>query len=148
MAYNAPAGQIMVIGRNGATIDRYAEDGAFISSADLVGESANDVDVDMAPVDLFLNGTFLPQGRLLLVNGESDVAEIYAIDEVTSEVIDTLVTAFGVSHVVGGSYHPHPARSSLSRTTCGVRPITTVWPRSTPGQVRSSRPSRYCPTTT
>lgn len=106
VAYNAPAGQIMVIGCSAATIDRYAEDGTFISSANVVGEGANDVDVDMAPVDLFLNGTFVQQGRLLLINGETDVAEIYAINEVTNEVIDTLVTAFGVSHVVGGSYHP------------------------------------------
>ncbi len=96
----------MVIGCSASTIDRYTEEGTFISSASMVGGAANDVDIDMAPVDLVMNGTFVEQGRLLLVNGEVGVAEIYAIDEVTNVVIDTLVPAFGNSHVVGGSYHP------------------------------------------
>lgn len=106
IAYNSPAGEIMVIGCNASTIDRYAEDGTFISSATMVGGSANDVDIDMSPSDLTLNGTFVAQGQLLLVNGETGAAEIYAIDEATNQVIDTLGAGFGDSHVVGGSYHP------------------------------------------
>ncbi len=106
IAYNSPDGEIMVIGCSASVIDRYTEDGTFISSTDVVGEAANDVDIDMSPVDLTLNGTFVAQGQLLLVNGENGVAEIYAIDEATNEVIDTLVPGFGNSHVVGGSYHP------------------------------------------
>lgn len=105
IAYNAPDGEIMVIGCSASVIDRYTEAGTFLSSADVVGEGANDVDIDMAPADLVMNGTFVAQGQLLLVNGEVGVAEVYAIDEVTNEVIDTLVSGFGVSHVVGGSYH-------------------------------------------
>lgn len=96
----------MVIGCNASTIDRYAEDGTFISSATMAGESANDVDIDMSPADLVMNGTFVAQGQLLLVNGETGAADIYAIDEGTNAVIDTLVAGFGDSHVVGGSYHP------------------------------------------
>jgi hypothetical protein len=106
IAYNSPAGEIMVIGCNANTIDRYAEDGTFLTSASMVGGTADDVDIDMSPADLTMNGTFVAQGQLLLENGESGVSEIYAIDEVTNEVIDTLVTGFGNSHVVGGSYHP------------------------------------------
>lgn len=106
IAYNSPAGEIMVIGCNASTIDRYAEDGTFISSATMAGESANDVDIDMSPADLVMNGTFVAQGQLLLVNGETGAADIYAIDEGTNAVIDTLVAGFGASHVVGGSYHP------------------------------------------
>ncbi|MBK9073711.1 MAG: T9SS type A sorting domain-containing protein [Flavobacteriales bacterium] len=106
IAYNSPAGEIMVIGCSASTIDRYAEDGTFITSATMVGGSANDVDIDMSPADLTMNGTFVAQGQLLLVNGESGAAEIYAIDEATNQVIDTLVAGFGDSHVVGGSYHP------------------------------------------
>ncbi len=106
VAFNAPDGEIMVIGCSASVIDRYAEDGTFLSSADVIGEGANDVDIDMSPADLVMNGTFVAQGQLLLVNGETDEAEIYAIDEVTNTVIDTLITGFGVSHVVGGSYHP------------------------------------------
>lgn len=106
IAYNSPDGEIMVIGCSAGTIDRYAEDGSFISSATMVGEAANDVDIDMSPVDLVMNGTFVAQGQLLLINGETSVADIYAIDEATNEVIDTLIAGFGDSHVVGGSYHP------------------------------------------
>lgn len=106
IAYNAPDGEVLVIGCSAATIDRYAEDGTFLSAADMIGEEANDVDIDMSPADLMMNGTFVAQGQLLLVNGETDAAEIYAIDEVTNQVIDTLATMFGVSHVVGGAYHP------------------------------------------
>lgn len=106
IAYNAPAGEIMVIGCGASEIDRYAEDGTYISSAPMVGGTANDVDIDMSPADLTMNGTFVAQGQLLLVNGEIDAADIYAIDEETNQVIDTLVPGFGVSHVVGGSYHP------------------------------------------
>ncbi|HQZ44172.1 MAG TPA: T9SS type A sorting domain-containing protein [Flavobacteriales bacterium] len=106
IAYNSPVGEVLVIGCSANTIDRYTEDGTFLTSAAMVGGTANDVDIDMSPTDLMLNGTFVDQGQLLLVNGESGVAEIFAIDEVTNEVIDTLITDYGVSHVVGGSYHP------------------------------------------
>jgi DNA-binding beta-propeller fold protein YncE len=106
IAYNSVAGEVLVIGCFGATIDRYTEAGAFLSAAPIAGESANDVDVDMSPVAFVMNGTAIEQGQLLFMNGETAEADIYAIDEVTMEVIDTLETAFGVSHVVGGSYHP------------------------------------------
>ena len=106
IAYNSTAGEVLVIGCFGATIDRYTEAGAFLSAAPIAGESANDVDVDMSPVAFTMNGTAIDQGQLLFMNGETDAVDIYAIDEVTMAVIDTLETAFGVSHVVGGSYHP------------------------------------------
>ncbi|MEO8067690.1 MAG: hypothetical protein ABI599_08375 [Flavobacteriales bacterium] len=106
IAYNSTAGEVLVIGCFGATIDRYDQSGAFISSAPIAGESANDVDVDMSPVAFVMNGTAVAQGQLLFMNGETDETEIYAIDEATGVVIDTLPTQYGVSHVVGGSYHP------------------------------------------
>ena len=48
----------------------------------------------------------MARGTLLFVNGETGAAEIYAVDKQTGTIIDTLATAFGVSHVVGGAYHP------------------------------------------
>jgi hypothetical protein len=42
---------------------------------------------------------------MLFINGESGVAEVYAVDTATGSVLATLVTAFGNSHVVGGGYH-------------------------------------------
>ena len=106
IAYNSTASEVLVIGCFGATVDRYDQGGVFISSAPVAGGSANDVDVDMSPVAFMMNGTAVAQGQLLFMNGETDETEIYAIDEATGVVIDTLPTQFGVSHVVGGSYHP------------------------------------------
>jgi hypothetical protein len=53
-----------------------------------------------------MNGNTIPQGQLLFINGETDSAEIYAIDNATGTITDTLSTSFGTDHVVGGSYHP------------------------------------------
>jgi hypothetical protein len=55
---------------------------------------------------LTLNAMTVPRGTLLFINGESGVAEIYAVDPGTGAVLDVLVTGFGSSHVVGGGYDP------------------------------------------
>lgn len=70
------------------------------------GEAANDADVEIAPEALVLGSTTVPAGTLLFINGETGVAEIYAIDPATGGVLATLTTGFGASHVVGGAYHP------------------------------------------
>ncbi|MDX1421294.1 MAG: T9SS type A sorting domain-containing protein [Rubricoccaceae bacterium] len=82
----------------------YSTDGTFLGTAPRPGESANDVDVEIAPELLTLNATTIPAGTVLFINGESGPAEIYAIDPDTGTVLDTLATGFGVSHVVGGAY--------------------------------------------
>ncbi len=69
------------------------------------GEIADDSDIDIAPVSFQLAGTMIPQGTLLIINGETDSAEIYAMDPVTGIVLDTLFTSFGNNHVQGGAYH-------------------------------------------
>jgi hypothetical protein len=76
-----------------------------VSSVPRPGESANDVDVEIAPESLMLGSTTIPAGTLLFINGETGPADIYAVDSVTGAVIATLVTSFGSSHVVGGAYH-------------------------------------------
>jgi hypothetical protein len=70
------------------------------------GGSANDADVEIAPEELTLGSTTVPAGTLLFIDGESGPAEIYAVDTVTGSVLATLNTNFGVSHIVGGAYHP------------------------------------------
>lgn len=92
---------------SGATIDGYAADGTFLASLSRPGESANDVDVEIAPEDFTLAATPIPAGTPLFINGESGPAEIYAIDPGTGDVLDTLATEFGVSHVVGGGFDPN-----------------------------------------
>lgn len=106
LAVEPDSGDVWVFACFGATIDGYTSTGAFIRSLPRPGESANDVDLEFAPEELNLGGTIVPRGTLLLINGESGVAEIYGMDPVSGTVLGSLVTAFGVSHVVGGGYDP------------------------------------------
>lgn len=69
------------------------------------GESANDFDLETAPKAFTLGSTLVPAGSLLVINGETGVAEIYALDPTTGATLATLTTGFGASHVVGGAYH-------------------------------------------
>ena len=97
-------GDIWVHGCNSLDIRRYTPQGEFVASVLRPGEITNDVDVTFAPAEMAFANSTIPEGTLLFINGEVDEAEIYAIDKTTGEVIDTLQTAFGVSHVVGGGY--------------------------------------------
>ncbi len=99
-------GDVWVYQCSGATIDAYSSTGTFLTSIPRPGESANDVDIEFAPEDLTLDDASVPLGSLLFINGESGVAEIYAVDKGTGAVLATLVTEFGVGHVVGGGYDP------------------------------------------
>jgi len=98
-------GDLWVYGCSEADVQRYSTAGAFLSAVPRPGESANDVDVEVAPEALTLSSILVPKGSLLFVNGESGAADIYAVDPTTGSVIATLATAFGVGHVVGGAYH-------------------------------------------
>lgn len=104
-------GEVWVYGCSLADVQRYSPAGVYLSAVTRPGESANDVDVELAPVEFTLESTLVGKGSLLFINGETGVAEIYAVDKTSSSVLETLNTAFGVSHVVGGAYHP--GRSSL-----------------------------------
>ena len=91
---------------SGAEVLGFSPDGDPLATVSRPGEAANDVDVMFAPESIVLGESTLPAGTLLFVNGESGPAEIYAVDTATGAVLDTLATAFGTSHVVGGAYHP------------------------------------------
>ncbi len=102
-----PATQdVWVYGCSAADVQHYTAAGAFLSAVTRPGESANDVDVELTPRPLTLGPTPVPSDSLLFINGETGPAEIYAVDKATGSVLATLSTAFGVSHVVGGAYHP------------------------------------------
>lgn len=103
------------------TVDRYTSGGVFVGSVARPGESANDVDVDFTAAPVTLASTSLPAGTLLFVNGETGVADIYALSN-TGTVLATLASGFGVSHVVGGSHHP--GRTSLFMVQDAVPPDT------------------------
>ncbi len=97
---------VWIYGNFDADLRQYSTTGEFLSSIPRPGESANDVDLEFAPEALILAGTPVPKDTLLFINGETDMAEIYAVDKTTGDVLATLVTAFGTDHVVGGTYHP------------------------------------------
>ncbi len=105
VAYDPGAGGVWVYPCFGADIQRYSPTGTYLGAVARPGESANDVDLEIAPTGLQLGATQVPQGALLFINGETGVAEIYALDATTGAVLGSLVTAFGNSHVVGGAYH-------------------------------------------
>jgi hypothetical protein len=90
----------------GSEIDHYASDGSFLGSLPRPGGSANDVDLDVLSVPMMLAGVSIPAGTLLFFDGESGACEVYATDPITGTVLASLVTAFGMSHVVGGCYAP------------------------------------------
>ena len=105
VGYDAAESTVWVYVCSSEDIEGYSTDGTLLESIEAPGEDANDVDVDVASVSFQLNDTELPAGTLLFTNGETDEADIYAVDASANAVPATLVTAFGNSHVVGGAYH-------------------------------------------
>lgn len=113
LGFDQTDGNVWLYGCSDATVQRYSSAGVFQSSVPRPGESANDVDVEFAPAAFTLNATLVPKGSLLFINGETGPADIYAVDKTSGAVIASLATSFGVSHVVGGAYHPSLARFFL-----------------------------------
>ncbi|MBT9596701.1 MAG: hypothetical protein IV094_12010 [Vitreoscilla sp.] len=103
--YDAKRKQVWAYADFSTTMARYSRAGALQTTVPITGGTANDADVEVARVDFTMNGTKVKAGTPLFVNGESGVAEIYALDRDTGAVLATLVTAFGASHVVGGAHH-------------------------------------------
>jgi Ca2+-binding RTX toxin-like protein len=105
-AFDPATDSVWVYGDFDADLRRYSRTGTFLSSIPRPGEAANDADLTVAPVAFTLGTTPVPAGTLVFINGETGTAEIYAVDKDTGAVLATLSTAFGVNHVIGGSYHP------------------------------------------
>lgn len=105
-AHDPASGRVWTYGNFDPTIASFDASGSFITAFPRPGEAADDADLEIAPEAIQLGTTALPAGTLLFINGESGVAEVYALHPDTGAVLATLVTGFGVSHVVGGAYHP------------------------------------------
>jgi hypothetical protein len=106
IGYHPDSSHVWVYGCNANTIQCYDISGNLLNSFAPPGGLANDVDIEIAPAEILFHVSIILQGQLLFINGESDAAEIYAINNYTGDVIDTVSAQFGNSHVVGGSYHP------------------------------------------
>jgi hypothetical protein len=89
----------------GAGIFVYDRSGQQISTLDRPGEIADFFDIEVASQSFQMNNTLIPQGSLLIINGETDVAEIYALDPVNGTLLAELTSAYGNSSVVGGTYN-------------------------------------------
>jgi len=105
IGYDSETSSLWIYGCSFVTIENYDHSGNLLNTFNSPGGAANDVDVEISPEELTLNTSTIAQGHILFVNGESNTAEIYAIDNSTGNIVDTLDAQFGNSHVVGGSYH-------------------------------------------
>jgi hypothetical protein len=104
-AFDNGTDTVWIYGGFAGDLRQYSSAGTFQSSIDQPGESADDFDLDLVPAAFSLAGTPIPAHTMLAVNGESGVAEVYAVDKSSGAVLATLTTNFGLSHVVGGTYH-------------------------------------------
>ncbi|MFI5172655.1 MAG: T9SS type A sorting domain-containing protein [Chitinophagales bacterium] len=102
IGYDADSNFVWIYGCFSEGITRYTADGVFSHNVNTAGGIANDVDLEITTYAFELGGTTIPKGQLLFINGEEGPAEIYAIN-LDNTITDTLVTNFGVDHVVGGS---------------------------------------------
>jgi hypothetical protein len=106
IGYHGDSAHIWIYGCNDDVIQCYSPAENFIKELSAPGGAANDVDLEIAPEEILFDESIIPQGQLLFINGEDGAAEIYAIDNSTGNVIDTLPAQFGTGHIVGGAYHP------------------------------------------
>lgn len=106
LGFDHSTGDVWTYPDSAAVLRHYSPAGVLLGTVPRPGEAANDADVEVTVGALTLAGVALPDATLLFINGETNAAEVYAIDKVTGAVLATLNTSFGVSHVVGGAHHP------------------------------------------
>lgn len=94
--------QLYVYPAFGSAVQRMDRLGNLLGTLPRQGEAADDFDLDVAAIAFRLKDTWVPQGSLLLFNGETGPTEVYALDPNSGAVLSQLTTAFGDSHVVGG----------------------------------------------
>lgn len=135
LGFDNSADEVWVYGEFLGMIHSYSRAGEFIRSIERPGEAANDVDLDVAGGPMTLGEVAIPSGTLLMINGESGVAEIYAIDISSGQVLAAKATDFGMSHVVGGAFHAkrqtffmvqdrQPAGSENDSVVAEIDPVT------------------------
>jgi hypothetical protein len=106
MAFDAVQDRVWAHGSFDTNLLAFDRAGTPLPAIARPGESSNDIDIEVAPEPLTLGTTMLPAGTVLIVNGETGTADVYAVDPSDGSVLETLVTAFGNDHVVGGAWHP------------------------------------------
>lgn len=104
VGYDGTRDEVVVYNAFSNTISCYDTAGSLVGTFDRPGGSANDFDIDYAEGPITIAGVTEPAGTALILNGETGVLEIYAFDPTNGTILATLETAFGSSHIVGGSY--------------------------------------------
>jgi len=105
IGYDSAADTIWLYTCFGSEIVAYDTSGNQLNSLPSQGGPANDVDIDIADTAFEIAGRLMPPGTILFMNGELGSVEVYAINPQNGAVLIELDTAFGLNHVVGGSYH-------------------------------------------
>jgi hypothetical protein len=99
-------GVLWVYGCFAPTIEAYTLGGNQVGWLQVPGAPADDVDLHVVTEPMTLHNVSLPPGTLIYFDGEQGVCEVYAIDPILGTMLSSLVTGFGSSHVVGGTYDP------------------------------------------
>ena len=60
---------------SGGSVLCFSDTGNLLNSIPRPGESADDVDVEIAPETLTVGSTIVPKGQLLFINGETNTAD-------------------------------------------------------------------------
>lgn len=105
LAANEYQQQLYLYPSFGSGIHRMDRTGEIFGAIPRQGEAANDVDLDIAAQSFQLKDVRVPQGALLMFNGETDATEIFALDPQTGALLSKLDAVFGNSHVVGGAFN-------------------------------------------
>jgi hypothetical protein len=95
IGYDPDGSQVWIYGCNASEIQSYTTTGVLLNSFIAPSGTANDVDIEIAPNPLLINGKPISQGQLLFINGESNAAEVYAVNNASGVVLETLFTTFG-----------------------------------------------------
>ena len=107
IAHDETTGEIFLYQSSANNIQVRDEAGTILRTIPLPSELSNDIDLDIAPETLTLNGIAVPAGSLLVINGEIGTADIQAIDPTDGTLIASLTTVSGNGSIVGGAYDPN-----------------------------------------
>ena len=118
LGFSAAENRVWAYDAFGASLRPFSLSGVAGTAIPRPGTSANDADIDVAPIDFTLSNTPVPAGSLLFIDGETGPAEVYATDT-AGNLISVLSTQFGQQPRCRWGSSPHP-RHDLPRP--GPRP--------------------------
>jgi hypothetical protein len=78
----------------------------LLGSFAMQGELSENIDIEIASEAFEMAGVLIPQGTVLIFNGQVGATEIYAYDEANGVLLAQLNTSFGSGDLAGGAYNP------------------------------------------